>query len=174
MPVYRITIVKTSPQNERFTNVYYVETIALSDARAFGISIADLEAPLFGDDVDFINVHTQHVGGSEFANDPLSFSGTLSTSNPISSAIVSKVVWGVAGAHNHYKLFRFQGNSSILDGLNLSTGYQLLLATYVTEINDAFLGILCTRSGVQLEAAVAVAQYTIQQTSKKWYNRTEE
>jgi len=171
MPVFRITTEKSSVINPKFVNRYYLLAATLAEAATLGEAIAEYEKIIFGSTVNFDNVHIDALATAEFTNVPLTGIGSVSQSNPAKSFIVARIHWGVPGSYPHYKNYRLHMQGAALNGVNWGSSQQTQLALFVTAMNDDFLGILCTKSGTPLSAAVVDTEYYMQQENNKWFDR---
>jgi len=172
MPIYRVTVMKTSPQMAKFTNVYYLNTAGVSEMESKVGDLVPAEATLFGSTVTIYNVHWDQLGSDNFGNMVFNTPGTLSATTPVKPFIVAKVIFPVANYYPHYKLYRLHSNSSTMVGREWSSGVQTLLTDFCTDIYGNLGGALVTKEGDTLGVPTYSDEYFNLNESKKWHNRS--
>lgn len=172
MTVFGILTQKYSAQNPSFNNRYYVNVANMESAMIAGVNIAEYEATIFGNTVQFVNCHTWLPGSDprQFSNTALNFSGELTAATPIASWITAEVVWGTNNSYPSYKRYRTQVTADEITGLNWVSGYLTELTAF-TDLIFGYEGILCTREGVELGPPTVTIRYMPLQVGKAWYNR---
>lgn len=171
MPVFRITIEKSSPVNARFTNVYYALRADFAEASSTVALIAACERKFHGSTVQFENGHIDQLGSNAFTNVPLTGNGLVTASLPTKSQIIARITWGVDGSYPHYKDYRVGLEADNMVGVFWTTGTILALQEGADLFNSTLVDILCTKGGVTLGEAVISNEYFFRNENNKWHNR---
>lgn len=171
MTIYRVTTQKSSLYDDKFTNVYYIKAVDISEAGSIATQIGTYERDIMCSIVTLDVIHVDEIGSALFTNILVGEPGLVSSTPGVAPFICAKIIWSVENSYPCYKLYRVQVASTNMLGLNWSSGYQTVLSDYVTALNANFEGVLCTKAGVNLGNAVYDAKYFSQQLSKRWYDR---
>jgi hypothetical protein len=172
--VFGVTIEKTSSLNVNFNNRYWVNTATLGDAVRAGIDIATLEMDIFGNSVNFKNVHAWIPGSNpnQFANVAITGDGLQPSGPPMASFIVAKMIINTGAAtYPNYKSYRVQVDPSFIYGHKWTNLYQLTLNAFASDIANGGYQI-SDRNGNLITSAQVDTIYHCNQEGKAWYNRT--
>ena len=168
-----IAIVKRGKDNKDIANVYYTPPASIDTALELGTQISVAEKLIFGDMVEFINVHAWIIGTdpNEFDNFPLSGFGALDGDTPLSPWNNAGFRFGVANSYPSYKYYRVQVNSSYINGDRFTPLFGIAVAGFL-EIMDELAPYLCNRDGSNLRPPVFNSLIEYRKPNKTWYNRT--
>lgn len=167
-----ITISKRGKNMQVYSNVYYTPPQSVATGLELGVQIANAERLIFGNDVEFINVHAWIIGTepNEFDNVSLSMFGNLTGDTPLSPWNCCGIKFGVANSYPSYKYYRVQVNSTYIAGDRFTSLFGVAVSDYLEAMVE-YAPYLCNRDGVGLGEPSYSSLIEYRKPTKRWYNK---